>query len=198
MELRPFRAIHRQPPYKERRPALWIDRQAFSESDGATPVVSILIGLVRLAEKEILLTPDGAMAEAVAKRVGALVSAKADSEPCLLVTRAPLDAALSTSRPADDVFIDSSSVRHDLIRIPEYARHVELQGLVKNAEAELATGRELWDAARQFSTSPAAAKLPGAKFKLCAIVDERSVGQARRLPEALADILGFSFADAVY
>jgi len=198
MELRPFRAVHREPPYKERRPALWIDRQVFSHSDGSTKVVPLLIGLVRVAEKEIVLGSDGAAADAVARRVGALVSAKADAEPCLLVTRAPLEAALATSRPADEVLTDAAGVRHDLFRMPEYARHVELQGLVKNAEAELAGGRELWEAARTFSISPAAAKLPGAKFKLCAIVDERSVGEPRKLPETLAGVLGFAFEDAVY
>src|SRR6202022_3999772 len=99
MELRPFRAVHREPPYKERRPALWIDRQVFSHSDGSTTVVPLLIGLVRLAEKEIVLGSDGSAADAVARRVGALVSVKADAEPCLLVTRAPLEAAPGTSRP---------------------------------------------------------------------------------------------------
>ena len=198
MELRPFRAVHREPPYKERRPALWIDRQVFSHSDGSTTVVPLLIGLVRVAEKEIVLGSDGAAADAVSRRVGALVSVKSDSEPCLLVTRAPLEAALATSRPADEVVTDAAGVRHDLFRMPEYARHVELQGLVKNAEAELAGGRELWEAARNFSISPAAAKLPGAKFKLCAIVDERSVGEPRKLPETLAGVLGFAFEDAVY
>jgi hypothetical protein len=198
MELRPFRAVHREPPYKERRPALWIDRQAFSHSDGSTTVVPLLIGLVRVVEKGILLPVDGAAADSVSRRVGALVSAKADAEPCLLVTRAPLEAALSTSRPADEIVTDSAGVRHDLIRLPDYARHVELQGLVKNAEAQLAAGRELWEAGRQFSVSPAAVKLPGARFKLCAIVDERSLGETRPRPEALSGILGFSFEDAVY
>jgi len=89
----------------------------------------------------------------------------------------------------------------DRQEFPEFSfreHRVELQGLVKNAEAELAGGRELWEAARTFSISPAAAKLPGAKFKLCAIVDERSVGEPRKLPETLAGVLGFAFEDAVY
>ena len=101
MELRPFRAVHREPPYKERRPALWIDRQVVSHSDGSTTVVPLLIGLLRVAEKEIVLGSDSAAADAVARRVGALVSVKADAEPCLLITRAPLEAALATSRPPD-------------------------------------------------------------------------------------------------
>ncbi len=198
MELRPFRAVHREPSYKERRPALWIDQQVFPGSEGRTAVVSILIGLVRLAEKGILLPVDSPPGDAVARRVGALVSVKADAEPCLLVTRAPLEAALATSRVADEVVLDGSGVRHDLTRIPEYAHHVELQGLLKNAEAELAQGRELWEAARQFSNSPAAVKLPGAKFKLCAIVDERVLPRIGHLPAALPGVLGFSFEDAVY
>jgi len=198
MELRPFRAVHWQPSYKERRPALWIDRQSSSASDRGTVVVPTLIGLVRVSDEGILMPVDGGSPEAVSQRVGALVSAKADAQPCLLVTRAPLDAMLSTSRPADETITDGAGVRHDLIRVWEYARHVELQGLFKNAEVDLARGRDLWDAARQFSTSPAAAKLPGAKFKLCTIVDERSVTGASRLPDVLTDVLGFSFEDAVY
>src|SRR5438552_11642530 len=158
MELRPFRAVHREPPYKERRPALWIDRQVFSHSDGSMKVVPLLIGLVRVAEKEIVLGSDGAAADAVARRVGALVSVKADAEPCLLVTRAPLEAALATSRPPDEIITDAAGVRHDLFRMPEYARHVELQGLVKNAEAELAGGRDPGKRTGTFSVAPAPPK----------------------------------------
>ena len=62
---------------------------------------------------------DGGSPEAVSQRVGALVSAKADAQPCLLVTRAPLDAMLSTSRPADETITDGAGVRHDLIRVDE-------------------------------------------------------------------------------
>ena len=197
MELRPFRAVHREPPYKERRPALWIDRQVVSHSDGSTTVVPLLIGLVRVAEKEIVLGSDGAAADAVARRVGALVSVKADAEPCLLITRAPLEAALATSRPPDEVMTDDAGVRHDLFRMPEYARHVELQGLVKNAEAVLADGIEAYDAVRQFSKAPAAAKLSGARYKLSAILDERFLKESPQLPVLACGLFGFSLEDPV-
>src|SRR5262249_57560970 len=86
----------------------------------------------------------------------------------------------------------------DFFGINDYAQHVERQGLVKNAEAELVTGRALWEAARQFSTSPAAAKLSGAKYKLCAIAEERFLRELPRRPEPPAGILGYSFEDPVY
>ena len=198
MELRPFRALRGTPRFKERRPGLWIDRQALEEN-GRTVVRPLLVGLVRLSESsEIAMPADTVSTETVSKRVGALVAAKSDAEPALVLTRAPLAAALSTTRRPDLTFSDDAGVRHDLIRINDYAQHVELQGLVKNAEAELAAGRELWEAARQFSVSPAAAKLPGAKYKLCAILDERLLGQTTQRPDTLAGVLGFSFEDPVY
>ena len=114
------------------------------------------------------------------------------------MTRAPLEAALATTRRPDITITDAAGTRHDLLRVNDYAQHVELQGLVKNAEGRLASGREPWEAARQFSVSPAAAKLPGAKYKLCAIADERTTARAHASPDVPAGILGFSFEDPVY
>lgn len=177
---------------------MWIDRQAL-EDGGRTILLPMLIGLVRLSKDSAVVLPEGsASAEAIARRVGGLVSEKADAQPCLVVTRAPLETALATTRRPDFTISDAAGVRHDFIRINDYAQHVELQGLVKNAEAELASGREAWEAASQFSLSPAAAKLPGAKYKLCAIADERGVARLGAKPEIPAGILGFSFEDPVY
>jgi hypothetical protein len=198
MELRPFRALRGTPRFKERRPGLWIDRQVFDLEDG-TVVVPMLVGLVRLGEAAGVDLPETAPpAEAVSKRVGALVAAKADGDPCLVATRAPLDATLMTRR-RPDFTVAASGPRHDFFRINDYAQHVELQGLVKNAEAELLSGRELWDAASQFSVSPAAAKLPGARFKLCAIVEERVLKETGLSLEAPpGGVLAYSFEDPVY
>ncbi|HYR47021.1 MAG TPA: hypothetical protein VER78_08440 [Thermoanaerobaculia bacterium] len=198
MELRPFRALRGTPRFKERRPGMWIDRQVLQE-EGRTLVVSVLVALVRMAEASAVEMPETpAPAEAVARRVGGMVSAKADAEPCLLVTRAPLEAALATTRRPDFTITDAAGVRHDFLRVNDYAQHVELQGLLKSAEGKLVSGRELWEAARQFSVSPAAAKLPGAKYKLCAIADERTTARAHASPDVPAGILGFSFEDPVY
>ena len=195
MELRPFRALRGTPTFKERRPGLWIDRQVW-ERRGETVVVPLLIGLVRLSPGGIEMPETAPAADAVSKRVGALVTAKTDAEPCLLVARAPLAAAFVSMRRPDFSVHGSSGHRHDFVRINDYAQHVELQGLVKNVEAVLVEGRELWEAARQFAVSPAAEKLPGARFKLCAIVDE-SFAPAAEL-ETPKGILGDSFEDPVY
>jgi hypothetical protein len=198
VELRPFRALRGTPRFKERRPGLWIDRQVFEEG-GRTVVLPLLIGLVRLSEAaDVGLPGEAAVAEAVSRRVGALVAARADEEPCLLVTRGPLSAALATTRRPDFTVATAAGPRHDFLRVNDFAQHVEFQGLVKNAGAELLAGRELWEAARQFSVSPAAAKLPGARYKLCAIADERLLKEAGPRLEAPAGVLGFSFEDPVY
>ncbi|HKD11872.1 MAG TPA: DUF1015 family protein [Thermoanaerobaculia bacterium] len=198
MELRPFRALRGTPRFKERRPGLWIDRQVAQEN-GVPVVRSILIGLVRVSEKAgVILPEESAPADAVSKRVGALVGAKSDSEPCLLSTRAPLSAAVASTRAPDMTFTDESGVRHDLIRVNDFAQHVELQGLVKSAEAAILDGLALWEAAVQFSASPAAVKLPGARFKLCAIADERLLSESPRRPEFPAGVLGYAFEDPVY
>ena len=198
MELRPFRALRGSPRFKERRPGLWIDRQVFGEGD-ETFVLPLLVGLARVGEAaDVELAEEAPPADSVSRRVGQLVSAKADEEPCLILTRAPLAAALATTRRPDFSVAAPGGSRHDFFRINDYAQHVELQGLVKNAEAELLSGRALWEAAGQFSVSPAAAKLPGAKFKLCAIADDRLAREAKIWPEAPAGVLGFSFEDPVY
>lgn len=195
MELRPFRALRGTPTFKERRPGLWIDRQVW-ERQGGTVVVPLLIGLVRLSPGSVDMPQAPAAADAVSKRVGALVTAKADAEPCLVVARAPLAATFVSMRRPDFSVNGASGHRHDFVRINDYAQHVELQGLVKNVEAALVGGRELWEAARQFAVSPAAEKLPGARFKLCAIVDE-SFEETSEL-ETPRGILGYSFEDPVY
>ncbi len=196
MELRPFRALRGTPQFKERRPGLWIDRQAFEEA-GRTVVLPLLVGLVRLGD-DVELVESADSPDAVSRRVGALVAAKADSEPCLLITRAPLSGALMTTRRPDFTIAPPSGARHDFFRINDYAQHVELQGLVKNADAELLSRRAFWEAARQFSISPAAVKLPGAKYKLCAIADERLLTEPQVRPETPAGVLGYSFEDPVY
>ena len=124
---------------------------------------------------------------------------RADFEPCLLVTRAPLSGALSTTRPADLSAEDGTGVRHDAHRIHDYAQHVELQGLLSNAAIELAGGRPLWETARAFEGDPAAEKLPGAKFKLCAILEEAALRERRpALPEIALGFFGVSLEDPVY
>ncbi len=198
MELRPFRALRGTPRFKERRPGLWIDRQAFQDN-GRSIVRSLLVGLIRVSENAGVILPEpAAPADVVSKRVGALVGAKADAEPCLLATRAPLSDALSSTRGPDLTFADDSGVVHNLLRVNDYAEHVGLQGLLKSAEAELLDGLALWEAAIQFSISPAAAKLPGARFKLCAIADERILQEGGRRPEFPAGVLGYAFEDPVY
>ncbi len=198
MELRPFRALRGTPRFKERRPGLWIDRQVF-EQNGQTAVFPLLIGLVRVSETAgVDLAGEEVEPETVSRRVGALVTAKIDQEPCLLATRAPLADALRTTRRPDFTVAGGPGPRHDFLRINDYAQHVELQGLVKNVEAELLAGRALWEAARQFSVSPAAAKLPGARYKLCAIADERLLKESGLRPQAPEGVFGFSFEDPVY
>ena len=197
MELRPFRALRGNPAFKERRPGLWVDRQVLAgrEHQGVVP---LLIGLVRLSESAGVDLPESpASSDVISKRVGALVTAKADSDPCLLVARAPLPANFVSMRRPDFSVEGAGGTRHDFVRINDYAQHVELQGLVKNVEAQLRNGRELWEAAQQFAVSPAAAKLPGARFKLCAIVDEAFSAEVSEL-ETPRGILGYSFEDPVY
>lgn len=196
MELRPFRALRGQPRFKERRPGLWIARQVWTSNDRAV-VAPFVIGLVRISPPpEVLRSAPEPTPDAISRRVGWLVTAKADFEPCLLIARAPLSAAFVSMRRADFSVTSSTDLRHDFVRIADYAQHVELQGMVKNVEATLAAGQDLWDAARQFSVSPAAEKLPGSRFKLCAIADE-AVGALGGL-QAPPGILGYAFEDPVY
>ena len=162
---------------KERRPGLWIYRQTFAV-DGRTIVRNALVGLVRVSEYAdgVVHPHELTLAKPKADRLSLLAATRADFELVFLLTRAPLSAALSTRRTADLSAEDADGVRHDAFRISDYAAHVELQGLVKNAEAIIADGHHRWETALAFSENPAAAKLPGARYKLCAIVDMASEG----------------------
>ena len=162
---------------KERRPGLWIYRQTFADS-GRIWVRNALVGLVRLSgyEDGVVHPHERTLAKPKADRLALLAATKADFELVFLLTRAPMSAALATRRTADLSAIDADGVRHDGFRITDYAAHVELQGLVKNAEAIIADGHHRWETALAFSADPAAAKLSAARYKLCAIVDMASEG----------------------
>jgi uncharacterized protein (DUF1015 family) len=177
---------------KERGPGLWIYRQTFSES-GRTFVRNALVGLVRLSEYEAgeVRPHELTLSKPKADRTALLAATKTDFELIFLLTRAPLSAALSTRRAPELSAVDADGVRHDGFRIGDYGAHVELQGLVKNAEAIIADGHHRWETALAFSKNPVAAKLPGARFKLCAIVDMASEGlivrSTHRLLSGIAD-----------
>jgi len=162
---------------KERRPALWVYRQTFS-AGGHTVVRDALVGLVRLSEYEsgVIRPHERTLAKPKEDRLRLLAATKADLELVFLLTRAPLTAALTTRRTPALSAADPDGVRHDAFRISDYAAHVELQGLVKNAEAIIADGHHRYETALAFSKDPAAEKLPGARYKLCAIVDMASPG----------------------
>jgi uncharacterized protein (DUF1015 family) len=162
---------------KERRPALWIYRQTFAAA-GQIVVRDALVGLVRLAEYDagVVRPHERTLAKPKQDRLSLLSAMKADLELVFLMTRAPLSSALSTRRRPQLSATDPDGVRHDAFRISDYAAHVELQGLVKNAEAIIADGHHRYETALAFSRDPAAAKLPGARYKLCAIVDMASPG----------------------
>jgi uncharacterized protein (DUF1015 family) len=177
---------------KERRPALWIYRQTFTDG-GETFVRDALVGLVRLAEYEtgVVRPHERTLAKPKADRLALLAATKADLELVFLLSRAPLSAPLATRRSPELSAVDADGVRHDGFRIGDYGAHVELQGLVKNAEAIIADGHHRWETAIAFSKDPAAAKLPGARYKLCAIVDMASEGlivrPTHRLLSGIAD-----------
>jgi uncharacterized protein (DUF1015 family) len=178
---------------KERRPGLWIYRQTF-DFEGRPFVRDALIGLVRLGavEKGSILDPyEPPETERVEERLALLKALRADFTPSFLLTRAPLSGALATTRRPGLSAVDAAGVRHDAFRITDYAAHVELQGLVKNTEAILADGEELFEAAVAYSRDPATAKFGGAKYKLCAIVDMESPGlvvrPVHRLVSGVAD-----------
>ncbi len=184
---------------KERRPGLWLYRQSFQE-EGHSVVLPLLVGLVRLAAGagEIELPEEPAPAEAKERPLALIRETKADLQLSLLVTRAPLAAALATTRRPDLSATDDSGVRHDALRINDFAQHVELQGLVKNAEASLAGGLDLYEAAREFSKDASAAKLSGAKYKLCAIIGEASLAAVHGAPQISSGFFGVSLEDPVY
>jgi uncharacterized protein (DUF1015 family) len=162
---------------KEKRPALWTYRQTFKEG-GKTIVRDALVGLVKLEEYErgTIRPHERTLAKPKEDRLALLSATKADLELLFLLTRAPLSAALSTRRAPNLTATDDDGVRHDAFRISDYAAHVELQGLVKNAESIIADGHHRYETALAFSKDPAAEKMPGAKYKLCAIVDMESPG----------------------
>ena len=185
---------------RERRPGLWLYRQTIPGKP-APSIVSLLVGLVRLAAE----TPEPAAAAEAPdprgpeERLAMRRELRADFEPCLLVTRAPISGALSTTRPPDLSAEDGAGVRHDAHRIHDYAQHVELQGLLSNAAIDLVGGRPLWETARAFEGDPAAEKLPGAKFKLCAILEEAALRERRGVtPEVALGFFGVSLEDPVY
>lgn len=162
---------------KERRPGLWSYRQTF-DYGGTRLVRNALVGLVRIGGTEKgpalhLEEPDVALRD---RPLALLQSVKADFALPLVLTHAPLAGPLTTTRKPDLTATDGAGTRHDAFRITDYAAHVELQGLVKNAEAIIAEGLDLFEAAIEYSRDPAAAKLPGARYKLCAIVDADSSG----------------------
>ena len=162
---------------KEKRPALWTYRQTFTEG-GRAIVRDALVGLVRLDEYEkgTIRPHERTLAKPKEDRLALLSATKVDLELIFLLTRAPLSAALSTRRAPSLTATDDDGVRHDAFRIADYAAHVELQGLVKNAEAIIADGHHRYETALAFSKDPAAEKMPAAKYKLCAIVDMESPG----------------------
>lgn len=185
----------------ERRPGLWIYRQTIP-GEPQPLVATLLVGLIRLGDAGTAgpfaaEPPDPRTPE---ERIALRRSMRADFEPSLLVTRAPLSGALSTTRRPDLSAENGAGVRHDAYRIYDYAQHVELQGLVKNAEVALAAGRDLWEAAREFEKDAAAEKLPGAKFKLCAILEDAFLREHREaaLPAVALGLFGVSLEDPVY
>lgn len=167
---------------KERRPGLWTYRQTFV-LDGRPVVRDALVGLVRLGArgKGSLLDPfEPPESERRDRQLALLRALRADFTPSFVITRAPLAGLLATTRRPDLTATDAGGVRHDAFRLADYAEHVELQGAVKNVEAILADGEERFEAAHAYSQDPESAKLPGAKYKLCAIVDVESPGLAVR------------------
>jgi hypothetical protein len=185
---------------RERRPALWIYRR--SPPGEVAPEAPLLLGLVRLAAAGSAPPPSDSPADpaSVEERLALRRAMKADFEPCLLATRAPLTEALATTRRPDFSAEESSGARHDAWRLHEYAQHVELQGLVKNPEVEVARGPDLWQAARALDRDPEAARWPGARFKLCAIVEEAELREERAesFRSIPAGLFGVSLEDPVY
>src|SRR5512138_146342 len=163
---------------KERRPALWVYRQTFTRG-GVTLVRDALVGLVRLGavEKGPILDPwEPPEPASVEERLSLLRVLRADFTPSFVLMRAPLSGRLANTRRPDLSAMDVGGVRHDAFRIADYGVHVELQGLVKNVEAILADGEDLFEAAIEYSKDSATAKFGGAKYKLCAIVEMDSPG----------------------
>jgi uncharacterized protein (DUF1015 family) len=186
---------------KERRPMLWLYRQTFL-FEGRPLVRDALVGLVRLGavEKDAIVDPhEPPPRERVGERLDLLRALRADFTPSFAVTRAPLAGRLATTRRPDLSAVDADGVRHDGFRIADFAAHVELQGLVKNAEAILGDGEDLFEAAVEYSRDPAAAKFGGAKYKLCAIVELDSPGLVvRPVHRLVAGIADWNPMDLIY
>jgi len=182
---------------KERRPGLWIYRQT-SGGEEQPAILSLLVGIVRVAGSRVIeLPPEAPPPQAREERLAFRRETKADFEPCLLSTRAPLSGALATTRSPDLSATDARGMRHDAFRVGDFAQHVQLQGLVKNAQAALVSGSDLYEAARAFADDAAAVKLSGARFKLCAIGEEFALGNSPVL-EIPAGLFGVSLEDPVY
>jgi uncharacterized protein (DUF1015 family) len=195
---------------KERRPGMWGYRQTF-QTEGRTRVRDLLVGLVRIGEpdRDVVLPEGETPDEAREDRLALLSAIRADFEPVVLLTRAPLSRMLSTTRRPTFSFVDSSGVRHDALRIEDFAAHVEFQGQVKNAETVLGEGRHLYEAALAYSRTPEAAKLSGAKYKLSAIQEasaeemirarQRDTSASASPPPPIpAGLFGFALEDPVY
>ena len=186
---------------KERRPGLWVYRQTFFV-DGRPFVRDALVGLVRLgaAEKGPILDPyEPPERDLVDARLAHLRALRADFTPSFVLARTPLSGALATTRRPELSAVDSEGVRHDALRITDYAEHVELQGLVKNVEAILADGEEDFAAALEYSKDPAAARSGGAKYKLSAIVEMDSPGLlVRPIHRLLSGFADWNPSDLIY
>jgi len=184
---------------KERRPGLWIYRQT-SGGKEEIAVLSLLVGLVRVEGKKsgVALPAEPPPPEQREERLAFRRETRADFEPCLLSSRAPLSGALATTRGPDLSALDERGTRHDAFRIVDYGQHVLFQGLVKNADAALVSGSDLYEAARAFAEDPAAVKLSSAKYKLCAIVEESALASAPRVLEVPSGLFGVSLEDPVY
>jgi hypothetical protein len=182
---------------RERRPGLWIYRQTLP-GEQRPRIVSMLIGLVRLPPSVPAAETPPAPDSTLADRLARLKALRADFEPFRIRTRAPLAGALSTTRLPDLSAEDVGGVRHDAFRVTDYAQHVELQGLVKNVEVSPLDPPGPWEAARAFAADPDAAKLSGARYKLCAIVDEVFLERGLPPPPVASGFFAFSLEDPVY
>ena len=181
---------------RERRPALWIFRRTPA---GEPPGPALLVGLVRLgaAPPAGFEGPEAEEPPALSERVAWRRALRVETAPCLLATRAPLSGAMSTNRRPDLTADRPDGSRDDAWRLPEYAQHVELQGLVKNVEVAIVRGRASWEAARAFAGDPDAAKLPGARYQLCAIGEESEPGRIEAA-DVPAGLFGVALDDPVY
>jgi len=185
---------------RERRPALWIYRRT-GPGEIEIPDPPLLVGLVRLGARGTPAPAEGKGDPVrAAEKLALRRATKVDFETSLLTVRAPLNGALATTRRPDISAVDAAGGRHDAWRVQDFAQHVELQGLVKNADAEIAAGEDPWEAARQFDGDPDAARLPGARFKLAAIAEEsaRREESGGALPHVPAGLFGVSLEDPVY